>query len=227
MLANENFNGDVLIYPLLEIEFLKKNIKFNQADALIFTSIYALENFQLEVKGVETPVFAVGKRCDDMLKDIGVTNSFIFSNVRDLKDSLKKNYGNQDLVVFYLRGEEVSCDLSADLLANGFKVMEHIVYRQKSVNKQKKLEKILARNKLEGIALFSEKSVDRLVNCVSRKNLNKKFFCFSKKIENRLRFYLGENITCKTTHEPLIAEMVNLIVKEFSNCNEQNEKALK
>ena len=224
MLANENFNGDVLIFPLLEIEYLKTNIKFNQADALVFTSIYALENFQLEMKGVETPVFAVGKRCDDMLRGIGVTNSFIFSNVRDLMDSLVKNFGNQGLVVFYLRGDEVSYDLRPELLANGFKVMEHLVYRQKSINKQKKLEKILARNKLEGIVLFSEKSVDRLVNCVSRKNLDKKFFCFSKKIENRLRFFLGENITCKTTHEPLITEMVNLIVKEFSNCNEQMKK---
>ena len=68
MLEKENFNGKVLIFPLLEIEFLKKSLNLKAADALVFTSVYALEKLSLELKNFEKPVFAVGQRCEELLK---------------------------------------------------------------------------------------------------------------------------------------------------------------
>ena len=50
----------------------------------------------------------------------------------------------------------------------------------------------------------------------SENNLNKIFFCFSKKIENRLKSILDKDIRCKTIQEPLISEMVKMIVKEYA-----------
>ena len=216
MLEKEKFNGQVLIFPLLEIEFLKISLNLKKADALVFTSVYALEKLNLELQNFEKPVFAVGQRCIELLKKIGATNTFIFSNVKQLLNGLKHHYGNKRPLVFYLRGDEISYDLKADLLKHDFNCEEHIVYKQKRNIQGKELNKILARKDLQGIALFSEKSVDSLIKDAPSQNLDKIFFCFSKKIENRLRSAVDREIRCKTIREPLISNMVNVIVKEYS-----------
>ena len=81
MLEKEKFNGMVLIFPLLEIELLKINVSLKKADVLVFTSVYALEKMRMELKNYEKPVFAVGQRCNELLKEIGATNLFIFNSI--------------------------------------------------------------------------------------------------------------------------------------------------
>ena len=216
MLEKEKFNGRVIIFPLLEIEFLKKNVNLKDADVLVFTSVYALEKLNLELIDFETPVYAVGQRCDEFLKKIGMKNTFIFSNVKHLLNSLKAFYRKQRPLIFYLRGDEISYDLKAELLKHSFDCEEYVVYKQKRSIQKKELDNVLARKHLEGIVLFSEKSVDSLIEGASSQNLDKIFFCFSKKIENRLRSVLDKDIRCKTIQEPLISDMVNMIVKEYS-----------
>tara|TARA_Y100001968_G_scaffold316537_1_gene344494 strand:- start:65 stop:721 length:657 start_codon:yes stop_codon:yes gene_type:complete len=216
MLVKEKFNGRILIFPLLEIEFLETSVNLKDADVLVFTSVYALEKLKMELMNFDTPVFAVGQRCDEYLKKIGMRKTFIFSNVKRLLNNLKAFYRNKRPLIFYLRGDEISYDLKADLLKCSFNCEEYVVYKQKRSIQQKELDNVLARKHLEGIALFSEKSVDSLMRGASIKNLDKIFFCFSKKIENRLRSVLDKDIRCKTIQEPLISDMVNMIVKEYS-----------
>ena len=216
MLEKEKFNGRALIFPLLEIEFLETNVNLKDADVLVFTSVYALENLNLELINFETPVFAVGQRCDKFLKKKGLKKTFIFSDVKKLLNSLKAFYRNKRPLIFYLRGDEISYDLKAELLKHSFDCEEHVVYKQKRSIQQKELDNVLTRKHLEGIALFSEKSVDSLIKGASSQNLDKIFFCFSKKIENRLRSVLDKDIRCKTIQEPLISDMVNMIVKEYA-----------
>ena len=48
MLEQEKFNGRVLIFPLLEIDFLKTSINLKEADVLVVTSVYALEKQKIE-----------------------------------------------------------------------------------------------------------------------------------------------------------------------------------
>ena len=216
MLEKEKFNGRVLIFPLLEIEFIKISVNLKEADVLVFTSVYALEKLNLDLWNFEIPIFAVGQRCDEFLKKIGIKKTFIFSNVKELLYSLKDYYRNKKPLIFYLRGDEISHDLKADLLKHSFNCEEYVVYKQKRAIQQKELDNVLARKHLEGIALFSEKSVDSLIRGASSKNLDKIFFCFSKKIENRLRSVLDKDIRCKTIQEPLISDMVNMIVKEYA-----------
>jgi len=217
MLEKENFNGKALIFPLLEIEFLKMSVNLKEADALVSTSVYALEKLKMELQNFETPIFAVGQRCGKLLQEIGATKTFIYSNVKQLLNGLKCHYRNQRPLVFYLRGDEISYDLRADLLKQGFNCEEHIVYKQKRDIQQKGLDKILSGKNLEGIALFSEKSVDSLIKGALNRNLDKIFFCFSKKIENRLRSVLDKDIRCRTIQDPLVSNMVDIIVKEYSH----------
>ncbi|MDC3090352.1 uroporphyrinogen-III synthase [Paracoccaceae bacterium] len=216
MLEQEKFNGKVLILPLLEIDFLKTSIDVKGADVLVVTSVYALEKLKMELQNSETPIFAVGQRCDEFLKEIGATNSFIYSNVKHLVNGFKNHYRNKRPLVFYLRGDEISYDLKADLLKHDFNCEEYVVYKQRRNILKKELAQILSGENLEGIALFSEKSVDSLIKAAPRRSLDKIFFCFSKKIENRLRSGLDKDIRCKTIQEPLISNMVNMIVKEYS-----------
>ena len=77
MLEKEKFNGKVLIFPLLEIELLKTDVDLKEAEVLVFTSVYALEKITFELKSFEKPVFAVGQRCEELLKEKGVSNTFI------------------------------------------------------------------------------------------------------------------------------------------------------
>ena len=92
-----------------------------------------------------------------------------------------------------------------------------MVYKQKRSIQQRELDNDLSQKTFGGyIALFSEKSVDSLLKSSAGQNLEKTFFCFSKKIENRLKSVLDGNIRCKTIQEPLISDMVNMIVKEYS-----------
>ena len=216
MLEKEKFNGRVLIFPLLEIEFLKINVNLKKAEVLVFTSVYALEKMITELKNFEKPVFAVGQRCNELLKEIGATNYFIFSNVEQLFTRLKNHCSNKKPLVYYLRGSEISFDLKTELLKHNFNCEEYVVYKQKRSFQQDQLDKILGRKNLEGIALFSEKSVDSLLKSSVGQNLDKTFFCFSKKIENRLKSVLDKDIRCKTIQEPQISEMVNMIVKEYA-----------
>ena len=216
MLEKEKFNGRVLIFPLLEIELLKINVNLKKADVLVFTSVYALEKMKMELKNFEKPVFAVGQRCNELLKEIGATKSFIFSNVKQLLTRLKDHCSNNKPLIYYLRGNEISYDLKAELLKHNFNCEEYVVYKQKRSFQQGQLDKILGRKNLEGIALFSEKSVDSLLKSYAGQKLDKTFFCFSKKIENRLKSVLDGNIRCKTIQEPLISNMVNMIIKEYS-----------
>jgi uroporphyrinogen-III synthase len=216
MLVKEKFNGRVLIFPLLEIEFLKTGVNLKDADVLVFTSVYALEKLNMESMNFETPVFAVGQRCDEFLKKIGIRKTFIFPNVTQLLNNLKAFCRNKRPLIFYLRGDEISYDLKGDLLKHSLNCEEYVVYKQKRSIQKKELDNVLARKHLEGIALFSEKSVDSLMRGASSQNLDKIFFCFSKKIENRLRSVLDKDIRCKTIKEPLISDMVNMIVKEYS-----------
>ncbi len=215
MLEKEKFNGRVLIFPLLEIEFFKISVNIKEADVLVFTSVYALE--KMELQNFETPIFAVGQRCGELLRELGASNTFIYSNVKHLLVGFKNYFRNMRPRVFYLRGEEISYDLKADLIKHDFNCEEHIVYKQKRNIQTKELGKILCGKNLEGIALFSEKSVDSLIKGAPRLNLDQIFFCFSKKIENRLRSGLDKEIRCKTAQEPLVSTMVNMIVKEYSH----------
>ena len=217
MLEQEKFNGRVLIFPLLEIDFLKISINLKEADVLVVTSVYALEKHKMELQNFEKPIFAVGQRCDELLTGIGATNTFIYSNVKHLLNGFKNHFRNKRPLVVYLRGDEISYDLMADLLKHDFNCEEHIVYKQKRNIQKKDLSKILTGENLKGIALFSEKSVDSLIESVPHSDLDKIFFCFSKKIENRLRSVLNKDIKCKTIQEPLISNMVNMIVKEYSH----------
>ena len=217
MLEKEKFNGRVLIFPLLEIEFFKMSVNVKEADVLVFTSVYALEKLKMELLNFEAPIFSVGQRCDELLKEIGATNTFNYSNVNQLLNGFKHYFRNKQPLVFYLRGDEISYDLKADLFKHDFNCEEHVVYKQKRNIQKKELGKILSGENLEGIALFSEKSVDSLIKGVPRRDLDKIFFCFSKKIENRLRSVLDKDIRCKTIQEPLISNMVNMIVKEYSH----------
>ena len=216
MLQKEKFNGRVLIFPLLEIEFQNKSVNLERADILVFTSVYAVEKLNIELKNSETPIFAVGQRCNEFLKGIGAKKTFIFSNVNQLLDSLKNYCNNKRPTIYYLRGDEISFDLKGDLSKYNFNCEEYVVYKQKRPIQQRELDNVLARKHLEGIALFSEKSVDSLIKGASSNNLDKIFFCFSKKIENRLRSALDKDIRCKTIQKPLISEMVKMIVKEYA-----------
>ena len=47
MLQKEKFNGRVLVFSLLEIEFQNISVNLERAEILVFTSVYAAENLNL------------------------------------------------------------------------------------------------------------------------------------------------------------------------------------
>ena len=166
----------------MEIEFQNISVNLERADILVFTSVYAVEKLNMELKNSETPIFAVGQRCDEFLREIGAKETFIFSNVKQLLDSLKTTVITKTNY-FYLRGDEISFDLKADLSKYNFNCEEYVVYKQKRPIQQRELDNVLARKHLEGIALFSEKSVDSLTKGASKTISIKYFSVLAKKLK--------------------------------------------
>ncbi len=214
-LLRANFSGEVVISPLLEIDHMEPKLILEKYDVLIATSIHALRKYRTSLKDHSFTVFSVGKRINDFLSTLGVKKSFNSENVSDLLLSLEKFLQRKKYKTIYLRGKNISRDITKHLRKLGHEIEEKIVYKQRMTKAHGEIQKILNDRNLVGIAMFSEKSVEFLVENCSSIPIDKIFFCFSKKIEKKVKYLINERIKCITTSRPIINNMAEMIVAKF------------
>ena len=89
-LLRADFPGEVVIFPLLEIDHMEPKLILEKYDVLIATSMHALRKYRTSLKDSNFTVFSVGKRINDFLSTLGVKKSFNSENVSDLLLSLEK-----------------------------------------------------------------------------------------------------------------------------------------
>ncbi len=215
LLLKANFSGEVVIFPLLEIQYLEPNLELENYDILIATSIHALKKYKNLLKNTNLKVFSVGKRTKDFLERQRVNKIFNYKKVSELLLSLEKFLEARKLKSIYLRGNNVSLDIKGYLKTLGHEIDEKIVYKQKMKNASSEVEKIINDKNLIGVALFSEKSVEFLRKNCSNIPLNKTFFCFSEKIEKKVKYLIGEHTKCVTSSSPIIENMAEKIATNF------------
>ena len=97
----------------------------------------------------------------------------------------------------------------------GHEIDEKIVYKQRMKKASREVEKIINDKNLMAVALFSEKSVEFLIKNCSNIPLDKTFFCFSKKIEKKVKYLISEHTKCVTISSPIIENMAETIATKF------------
>ena len=90
LLLQANFPGEVIIFPLLEIQYLEPKLELENYDVLIATSLHALKKYKNLLTNSNLNVFSVGKRTNDFLDKQGVNKLFNYKKVSDLLLSLEK-----------------------------------------------------------------------------------------------------------------------------------------
>ena len=215
LLLETNFPGEVVIFPLLEIQYLEPKMDLQNYDVLIATSIHALKKYKNSLKNSNLKVFSVGKRTNDFLERQGVNKLFNYKKVSDLLLSLEKFLEEKNLKTIYLRGNNISLDIKSYLKTLGHKIDEKIVYNQKMKKASREVEKIINDKNLMGVALFSEKSVEFLIKNCSNIPSDKTFFCFSEKIEKKVKCLISEHTKCVTSSSPIIKKMAEMISTKF------------
>ena len=215
LLLETNFPGEVVIFPLLEIQYLEPKMDLQNYDVLIATSIHALKKYKNSLKNSNLKVFSVGKRTNDFLEKQGVNKLFNYKKVSDLLLSLEKFLEEKNLKTIYLRGNNISLDIKSYLKTLGHKIDEKIVYNQKMKKASREVEKIINDKNLMGVALFSEKSVEFLIKNCSNIPSDKTFFCFSEKIEKKVKCLISEHTKCVTSSSPIIKKMAEMISTKF------------
>ena len=216
LLVKANFPGEVVIFPLLEIQYLEPKLELENYDVLIATSIHALKKHKNSLKNTNLKVFSVGKRTNDFLEKQGVNKLFNYKKVSDLLLSLEKFLEAKNFKTIYLRGNNISLDIKSYLKTLGHEIDEKIVYKQKMKKALTEVEKIINDKNLIGVALFSEKSVEFLRKNCSNIPLDKTFFCFSEKIEKKVKYLISEHTKCVTSSSPIIEQMAETISKKFT-----------
>ena len=100
-LLRANFSGEVVIFPLLEIDHMEPKLILEKYDVLIATSIHALKKHKNSLKNSNLKVFSVGKRTNDFLERQGVNKLFNFKKVSDLLLSLEKFLDAKNLKILH------------------------------------------------------------------------------------------------------------------------------
>ena len=77
-----------------------------------------------------------------------------------------------------MRGKNISRDITKHLKKLGHEIEEKVVYKQRMTKAHGEIQKILNDRNLVGIAMFSEKSVEFLVENCSNIPIDKTFFCY-------------------------------------------------
>ena len=93
LLLKANFPGEVVIFPLLEIQYLEPKLELENYDVLIATSIHALKKYKNSLINSNLQVFSVGKRTNDFLEKQGVNKLFNYN--KDLWKTILVNKGGK------------------------------------------------------------------------------------------------------------------------------------
>ncbi len=127
--------------PVIEIEYIKKDIDFSKYDALILTSknaIYSLDSYNKEWK--TKPLYIIAPQTAKVAGDLGGKIKFVG----------KEKHGNEFAVelipllknkkVLYVRGSKVVSDLVTILNSSNVICKEEIAYKNRCVNFKKKIK---------------------------------------------------------------------------------------
>lgn len=162
---------DHIVDPLIEIVQVSTELPSAFDVPIIFTSRHAVE-ITAKITMARGVCLCVGERVAEMANKCGFSVSECFDTVGDLID-----FGLPERAV-YLRGEQVSCDLSKHCNS----LQEFILYKQSPRGPQSAT--IQAINEGGLIPVFSENGAKQLIQAIGLTGSQAILVCISEKVAN-------------------------------------------
>lgn len=177
-------NDQLLISPVIKIKKLKTNPRIKSNSIILFTSENAISSWDCQNKE-QFNCYCVGLNTTKIAKEAGLNSKFLGDDIKTFIKNFPKNGKKQ---YHYLRGKDVSFDLSLSLSKLGIKIKETVVYEQLPQSLDEKVKLLLQSKNTVRMTVFSNLSALAIINELDKiKFLNTEFVCLSSKIEQTLR----------------------------------------
>lgn len=187
----EHYDFQTIIEPVLRI----KNLNFQENDldcfdVVITTSSNAIEAIS-HLKSLKNKIlFCIGPSSKRAAIHCGfskVIENDGEANVEGLIQTILQNQNTQQQKILYLRGHDISQDLTTFLKLQGFDVQERIIYQTLTTAPNERIIRLIRSGEIRAITLFSVKTAEAVKSFVAAHNsnqyLNKTYgLCLSQSI---------------------------------------------
>ena len=198
--------NQLLISPVIEIEKIKNDPKIDSNSIILFTSENAVFNWDCKNKN-KFSCYCVGLNTTNSAKELGLNSKFLGKDIK----SFIKNFPQKDKNDYhYLRGKDITFDLTLSLKRMGIKIRETIVYKQLAKNLSDQAKLSLQSNEETTIVVFSNLSALAIVNELNKIKLsNTNFLCLSANIEKTLKSRGIENT--RISDQPSVESIISIL----------------
>ncbi len=231
----ESMGHEATVEPLLSVDYVENPaIDLDGVQALIATSrnaLRALRNLPVRREAVGLPLFAVGKATAEEARALGFSTVITGAgNAQALMNHIVSVVDPAAGLLMHLAGDRLAGDLAGDLEAQGFRVVEVVVYRTIAARgfSSDTLEQ-LAMGEIEGVILLSPHTATVYASLVKKSGLVRyvdgmTHFCLSQAVAKRLE-PLGK-LRVEVAAEPSLRQVLALIGtgsgKSFDDDGEQD-----
>jgi len=212
----ENQGYKVIVNPLLEIKYKTNIFNPDEYEVLIFTSRHSIR--YLEEKNIflkNKIICACGKSTFLEAKKFGTENTYILhSNVSELEENFANINGIKEKKVLYLRGREITSNITSIFRDNGINIDEEIVYEANAINEFNN-ELI---NELDGgqnlaFLFYSIRTAQVYLQSMEKYNLSNKTsiiiaYCISKNVADFLTKFGIETKYARDTSDAAILQLI-------------------
>jgi uroporphyrinogen-III synthase len=161
---------DCWIEPLLTVSFLDIDWpNISTYDALIATSVYAVEAIYTAGLSISKPIWCVGRATEKRAADYGYkTHVPLEENATSLARDIVKIYGGRGKRFLYPSAEQISVDIPSILAQNKISCDRLIVYKTEQAQKfSTSIQKLLQEKKIKYVLLYSQRTAESFKVCVT------------------------------------------------------------
>ena len=212
----ENLGYKVIVNPLLEIKYKTNIFNPDKYEVLIFTSRHSIR--YLEEKNIflkNKIICACGKSTFLEAKKFGTENTyFLYSNVSELEENFANIYGIKEKKVLYLRGREITSDITSIFKNNGINIDDEIVYEANAINEiNNEFINELDRGQHLAILFYSIRTAQVYLQSMDKYNLSNKTsiiiaYCISKNVADFLTKFGIETRYALDTSDDAILQLI-------------------
>ena len=212
----ENQGYKVIVNPLLEIKYKTNIFNPDEYEVLIFTSRHSIR--YLEEKNIflkNKIICACGKSTFLEAKKFGTENTYIlYSNVSELEENFANINGIKEKKVLYLRGREITSDITSIFRDNGINIDDEIVYEANAINEfNNELINELDGSQNLAFLFYSIRTAQIYLQSMEKYNLSNKTsiiiaYCISKNVADFLTKFGIETKYARDTSDAAILQLI-------------------
>ncbi len=229
----EEMGHEATVEPLISVAYVENpDIDLDGVQALIATSrnaLRALRNHPIRREAVGLPLFAVGKATAEEARAIGFETLITGAGTADaLMNHIVSVADPAAGLLMHLAGDRLAVDLAGDLEAQGFRVVEVVVYHSVAAKSfsDDAIEQ-LAMGEIDGVILLSPHTAAVYANLVRKHGLTASVrglthFCLSQAVARRLEPLAATDI--EIAAEPSLREVLASISLRTAQSDEDDEE---